>query len=151
MTFRYSPLGGRAIGNVSKREFDFAKIGTPIRRLTTNTIKVTHRGIDFVERHLTRFPPDKANQAMVKRLRTIADGKLQSTPPDLNFYAHELRENVRYKLLGYSTGQPQDISERHALWNNAHSATLEDYRIKENRDSLNNPLYHPDAAKYIPG
>ena len=87
---------------------------------------------------------------MVERLRAIADGKLDPTQQDLNFYAHELRENVRYKLLGYPTGQPQDLAERYQLWNNAHSATLEDYRIKENRDSFNNPLYHPDATKYIP-
>lgn len=87
---------------------------------------------------------------MVERLRAIAVGNIPATRQDLNFYAHELRERVRYKLLGYPEGQPADFGEMRALWNNAHSSTLEDYCIKEDSRSLtNNPLYHPDAAKHF--
>jgi len=143
-------LGGRPVGDVSRREFDPDKIGTPIRKLTVTNIKVTPRGIDFVEQHVSRFGKDKANEVMVKRLRAVAAGDIQATGQDLNFYAHELRERVRYKLLGFTEGQPADFDEMRAVWNNAHSSTLEDYGIKEDSRSLtNNPLYHPDAAKYF--
>lgn len=143
-------LGGRIVGKVSHREFDPDKIGTRIRKLTTENIKLTHRGIDFVEQHVSRFGEDIANKVMVKRLRDITDSKIQATPQDLNFYAHELRERVRYKLLGYPEGQPTDFDARRELWNNAHTATLEDYGIKENSTSLtSNPLYHPEAAKHF--
>ncbi len=143
-------IGGRIVGRVSRREFDPDKIGTRIRNLTTENIKVTHRGTDFVERHVSRFGEDSANKVMVKRLRDITDSKIQATPQDLSFYVHELRERVRYKLLGFPEGQPADFDARRELWNNAHTATLEDYGIRENSTSLtNNPLYHPDAAKHF--
>ena len=89
------------------------------------------RGVDYVERHVARFGEDELNKAMVQRLREIADGTREATPTDLNFYTHELRESVRYRKLGWKTGQPLDRDEAYRLWNNAHTATLEDYRIKE--------------------
>ncbi len=144
-----NPVGGRAVGEVSHRDYDPDKIGIPIRNLSTKNIKVTHRGIDFVEKHLSRFGSNKPNEVMVQRLRKIADGKIQATQQDLNFYAHELRESVRYKKLGYPTGQPKG-DEARELWNNAHTPTLEEYRIRENNSSLtDNPLYHSDATKFF--
>jgi len=37
------------------------------------------------------------------------------------------------------TGRPDDNIEAYDLWNNTHTATLEDYRI------TGDELYHPDA------
>ena len=133
------PLGGR--GPNSGREFDPSKAGGPIRQLSTDKIKITDRGIDFVERHLERFGPDPANQAMVQRLRDIASGKIKPTQTDLNFYSHELRESIRYKKLGFPSGQPECVDEAYDLWNNAHTGTLEDYRLREGPGVL----YHPSA------
>ncbi len=133
------PLGAR--GPISDREFDPANAGGPIRQLTTDKIRITDRGIDYAERHLSRFGPDAANEGMVQRLRDIAAGKLKPTQADLNFYSHELRESIRYKRLGFLNGQPLDADAAYDLWNNAHTATLEDYLLKEGRGVL----YHPSV------
>lgn len=133
-----SPRG--ATGPHSGREFDPAAAGGPVRQLTTDRIKITNRGIDAVERHIARFGPDEANQTMIQRLRDIAGGRLQVTQADRNFYSHELRESVRYRRLGWRDGQPADPDAARTLWNNAHTATLEDYRLREGPGVL----YHPD-------
>ncbi len=143
------PAGGRTVGESSGRAFDPESIGTPVRKLSTANIKVTPRGVDYVAQHLSRFGADKPNAVMVERLRRIAAGEMPATRQDLNFYAHELRENVRYKRLGHPQGEPKNREEARVLWNNAHTATLEEYGLRENRDALNNPLYHPEAAQYI--
>ncbi len=124
-----TPLGGR--GPISGREFDLSNAGGPIRQLTTDRLKITNRGIDYAEQHLARFGPDPANQGMVQRLRDIASGKLKPTQTDLNFYSHELRESIRYKQLGFPSGQPSGVDAAYDLWNNAHTATLEDYLLRE--------------------
>ena len=82
------------------------------------------------------------NRLAVQRLRDIAAGRLESTPFDLNFYSHELREFVRYRRLGWPTGQP--VGEAgNILWNNAHTATLKDYGLLNDwRD-----LYHPSTME----
>lgn len=105
-------------------------------------MQITHDGIDVVDQHLSRFDQSDANDFMVTRLRQIADGNLDPAQEDLNFYTHEMREYQRYTNLGWESGQPPG-EEGYELWNNAHTATLEDYKIQVTRDS--NPLYHPDA------
>jgi len=136
-----SPLGAR--GPISGRDFDPANAGGPIRQLTTNRIKITNRGIDYAEQHLARFGPDPANQGMVQRLRDIASGKLQPTQADVNFYSHELRESSRYKNLGFPSGQPLGVDAAYDLWNNAHTATLEDYLLREGPGVLYHPSMNP--------
>lgn len=135
------PLGAR--GPVSGRGFDPANAGGEVRNLTTDRIRVTPRGVDYAERHLARFGPDGPNQAMIHRLRDIADGKLRPTQADINFYSHELRESVRYRNLGYRTGQPLDGDAAYGLWNNADTATLEDYGLREGPGVL----YHPSSGR----
>ena len=127
-----------ARGPVSGRPFDPTKAGGPIRSLSTEGVKVTPKGIQAVEAHIARFGPDAPNAAMVDRLKRIAAGELEATAADLNFYTHELRESVRYRQLGYRTGDPG-----YDVWNNAHTATLEEYGINEL--AIPDPLYHPDA------
>ncbi len=135
------PLGGR--GPISGRQFDPAAAGGPIRQLTTGRIKITNQGIDVVEQHVGRFGPDAANQGMIQRLRDIAAGKLQPTQADLNYYSHELREFVRYRQLGWQTGKPADLDAAHELWNNAHTATLEDYGLRDGTGVLYHPSVEP--------
>jgi hypothetical protein len=123
------PLGAR--GPISGREFDPAAAGGPIRQLTTRQATISTRGIDVVEQHVGRFRPDPANHGMIQSLRDIAAGRLQATEADLNFYAHELREFVRYRRLGWGKGQPPDADAAYELWNNAHTATLEEYGLRD--------------------
>ena len=79
---------------------------------------------------------------MVERLRRIAAGEIQPTQADLNFYSHELREYVRYRNLGVPEGaQSLPGKDPYDLWNNAHTATLEDYGLREGPGVL----YHPSA------
>lgn len=81
---------------------------------------------------------------MVERLKNIVAGTLKAQPVDLRFYTHELRELIRYKKLGYPTGQPSDPDEAYELWNNAHTATLEDYQLKEGYGVL----FHPSVEDF---
>lgn len=76
---------------------------------------------------------------MVLRLRDVAGGRMAPEPVDLNFYTHELREFVRYRQLGFRTG----AGGNYELWNNAHTATLADYRL-ESHVGL---LYHPSVLR----
>lgn len=138
------PSGG--FGSVSGREFNPSQAGGPIRNLTTNRVKITERGVGYVRNHLERFGgPFPWNDRMMYRLNSIVEGRIKPTKYDLNFYTHELRESVRYRRLGFKTGGGNDWD----LWNNAHTATLEDYRIIEKINGRYQ-LYHPDAATYLP-
>lgn len=134
---------GTHLGAASGRPFFPDEIGVPIQSLSTERVRITSRGIDVVENHISRFGDDAQNAAQVQRLRDIATGRIQATPADLNFYTHELREFVRYRSLGYKTGLPDDPDIAHRLWNNAHTATLEDYGLKE----APGVLYHPSTYK----
>ncbi len=81
---------------------------------------------------------------MVERLRSIATQTLVAEPVDLRFYTHELREYLRYNKLGYPTGQPTNPDDAYELWNNAHTATLEDYKLKEGFGIL----FHPSVEDF---
>jgi hypothetical protein len=134
-----APKGAR--GPASGRPFNPDKAGGPIVPKTTEGVSISHEGVDQVEKHLSRFGPDEANQKMIQRARDIADGKIEPTQADKNFYTHELDEFERYKKLGWEQGQPSNPDEAYELWNNAHTAALEDYGLKEGPGVL----YHPDA------
>jgi hypothetical protein len=127
-------------GESSRRPFHPNNIGLPIspRQLLSDKVKITETGIDKVKHHLDRFDFDPQNQAQIQRFRDIASGKIEATQVDLNTYTHELREFLRYKKLGYENGVP-DGNEAHTLWNNTHTATLEDYGLTDN------DLYHPST------
>lgn len=77
----------------------------PIRNLNIDRIKITERGIAVIERHLTRFGPHPHNEAMLVRLRRISRREIEATAWDLRFYAHELREFVRMRILGVAPGE----------------------------------------------
>ena len=130
-----------ATGTYSGRPFDPTNAGGPIRNLTTDRIKITNQGVDVVEQHISRFDDYAPNQGMLDRLRRVERGELPPTQADLNYYSHELREYVRYRRQGWRTGVPDDLDARHTLWENAHTATLEDYRLREGPGVL----FHPSV------
>lgn len=138
-----APAGAR--GPTSGREFDPEQAGGPIRNLNTDQIKITEKGASVVAKHTSRFGPDQANEVMQQRLSKIAAGETETTQQDLNYYSHELREYTRYRRLGYETGEPPEEMSRE-VWNNAHTATLEDYRLSSSIEEL----YHPEALQCIP-
>ena len=132
-------------GATSGRPFNPSKAGGKILNLSYQNVKITDKGVALVEAHVRRFNPvGEAELRMVERLRGIATQTLVAEPVDLRFYTHELREYLRYKKLGYPTGQPADPDEAQELWNNAHTATLEDYKLKEGFGVL----FHPSVEEF---
>src|SRR6185295_1034652 len=137
-----------ARGPASGRDYDPEAAGGPVRHLDFSKVKFTTRAIDVVEAHVRRFEGGggEAELAMVARLRQIAAGEIPATNYDRAFYTHELREFVRYRRLGWATGLPLDPDVAGDLWNNTHSATLEDYRIREKLPHGEWALFHPDIV-----
>ncbi|MEG3871025.1 MULTISPECIES: hypothetical protein [unclassified Microcoleus] len=132
-------------GATSGRPFNPYKNGGKILNLSYQNVKNTHQGVGLVESHVRRFNPvGEAELRMVERLRSITTQTLVADPVDLRFYTHELREDLRYKKLGYPTGQPADPDQAYELWNNAHKATLEDYKLKEGFGVL----FHPSVEEF---
>jgi len=132
-------------GAVSGRPFDSSKAGGQILNLSYQNAKITDKGIALVEAHVRRFNPvGKAELRMIERLKSIAAETLVAEPVDLRFYTHELREYLRYKKMGYPIGQPLHPDNAYQLWNNAHTATLEDYKLKEGLGIL----FHPNIEEF---
>ena len=124
-------------GKYSGRDFDPSKAGGEILNLDWKSAKIQSSGIDVVKKHLSRFDHDDANVKMVDRLKKISEGKMKATDYDKRFYTHEIREYERYKALGVKDG----VDPGYDIWNDAHTGTLEDFKI----DELKEPLYHPDV------
>ncbi|CAI9680502.1 hypothetical protein [Elizabethkingia anophelis] len=132
---------GLVEGHYSKRPFNPDKAGGFILDLSWENAEITKDGIDIVKKHLDRFEDVVANRKMIKRLEDIETGKLEITDWDKRFYTHEKREYERYRDLGYENIKHINIPEE--IYNNAHSATLEDYKLFEfDKDNKRN-LYHP--------
>lgn len=129
-----------ARGAASGRQFDPELAGGPIENLTTDGVNITHEGIATVEKHISRFDHDPANDVMIGRLKNIAKGQMPPEQVDLNYYTHECREYQRYCNLGWEAGEPDGVAG-YDMWNNAHTATLEDFKLKDG------DLFHPDALK----
>ncbi|WP_233281696.1 S-type pyocin domain-containing protein [Pseudomonas tructae] len=123
--------GATTVGVHSGRKYNPAKAGGPVRQLDWKSASITSAGIAQVKLHTGRFAPSDANNIMIARLEKILRGELQVTDTDKRFYTHEIRELERYRALGVKDGH-EDLS----VWNDAHTATLEDYGINERTDSL---------------
>ena len=69
---------------------------------------------------------------MLDRLTSIASGAIEPTSYDLNFITHELDEAGRYAQLGFGPESGVDLgsSEMYEVWNDVHTAALEDYGIR---------------------
>ncbi|EHI2599202.1 hypothetical protein J9O05_002540 [Salmonella enterica] len=130
-----------AKGKYSGRDYNSDKAGGPIQDLDWKTATIDREGVDKVKLHTGRFAESDANKIMIDRLEKILKGEMLPTDTDKRFYTHEIRELERYRNLGIKDGIiPNNQGE---VWNNTHTATLEDYKINER----NEPLYTPDAIK----
>ena len=134
-------------GSFSGRDFEPEFAGGELRKLSTEGVKISLLGIAVVRMHVARFGDDPANQHMVDRLESIARNLHPVTAADINFYVHELREFVRYRRLGWKFDAPADADEAHRIWNNTHTATLEEYGIVGRHTTK--LLYHPDAIELM--
>ena len=67
---------------------------------------------------------------------------MEPTSYDLNFYTHELDEAGRYARLGFGPESGVDLGspEMYDVWNDVHTAALEDYGIS------GADLFHPGLA-----
>jgi hypothetical protein len=124
-----------ARGPASGREFDPEAAGGPIRQLEAGTARITSEGVREATAHLQRFTGGGAlegpEQAMLDRLTSIAAGDTKPTSYDLNFYTHELDEAARYARLGLGPESGVDLGSptMYDVWNDVHTAALEDYGI----------------------
>ncbi|HEX7846210.1 MAG TPA: hypothetical protein VF476_10465, partial [Chitinophagaceae bacterium] len=136
------------IGVYSKRAFHPNKAGGPILDLDWRTAKITRQGIATIKKHLSRFEFDSWNERMLQRLEKISNGEMQVTDFDKRFFTHEIREFERYKALGYENTSQSKISDFENVWNDAHTASLEDYKLYEKmiyEEKEIRTLYHPSV------
>lgn len=132
--------GANTKGEHSGRMYNPDKAGGPTQNLDWTTATVTQEGIDLVKLHTSRFDPSDANKIMLDRLEKILSGQISITDIDKRFYTHEIRELERYRALGVADGgKPNDDT----IWNSAHTATLEDYKLKDGF----NLFYTPEAIE----
>jgi hypothetical protein len=134
-----SPFGTH-LGKFSGRPFSPEELGLPMQKLTTNGVEVTPEGVARVKIHTARFGEDFPNAAMIQRLESVLKGEIEPTFYDINYYTHELREFQHYEALGYKTGVPENPDVAYQLWNNTHTATLEEYGLNDSN------LYHPEIS-----
>lgn len=131
---------GSIIGKFSGRRFDPDKCGGPIINAVWQDAVIGKSGIAKVQTHLSRYGDDPENGAMLERLRKINKGQLAATDWDKRFYTHELREYERYQVLGVADG----TDPGREVWNNAHTATLEDFGLSDYTVDGVHTLYHPE-------
>ena len=128
-----------AKGQYSGRDYNTDKAGGPIQNLDWKTATIDRAGVDKVKLHTGRFGASAENAVMIDRLEKILKGELQTTDTDKRYYTHEVRELERYRALGIADGTvPENDYE---VWNNTHTATLEDYRLSSDETLL----YTPEA------
>jgi len=129
------PTGAR--GPASGRDFDPEAAGGPIQQLDARAARITNEGVQEVAAHLQRFTGEGSlhapEQGMLDRLTSIAAGDAEPTSYDLNFFTHELDEARRYAKLGFGPESGVDLgsAEMYEVWNDVHTATLEDYGISD--------------------
>ena len=133
-------------GKYSKRVFDINNCGGKILNLSWKNVNIDKKGIEIVKKHLSRLEYDEWNVRMIERLEKIINKKIPITDFDKRFYTHELREFERYKNLGYENSHFKNIPDE--VWDNAHAATLEDYKLYEKiifEDKEVYSLFHPEV------
>ena len=130
-----SPYEGATVkGKYSGRDFNPEQAGGPILHLDWRTAVITRQGIDLVKLHIARLDQSDANEVMVQRLENILKGALDISDTDQRYYTHEVRELERFRAMGLSDNfMPEEGSPE---WNNAHTATLEDFKLSASESLL---------------
>ena len=67
---------GLVKGKHSRRPFDPAKAGGPIKKLDWRSATITKNGIDDIKKHIGRLHHDPWNDRMMKRLESIEKGDI---------------------------------------------------------------------------
>jgi len=135
-----SPYDGAVVeGEHSGRDFNPEQTGGEVLEGEWEPAIVSQEGIHIVKLHASKFPQSDANDVMIDRLERVLRGELEMTDTDKRFYTHEIREFERFKALGYGDTEMPDPDS--PVWNNVHTATLEDFKLKDD-PSL---LYTPEA------
>ncbi|MCP2076290.1 UNVERIFIED_ORG: putative transcriptional regulator [Pseudomonas lini] len=126
--------GATTKGEHSGRDFNPQQAGGPILELDWRTAMVTQEGLDAVKLHIARLDQSDANVIMIERLERILSGEMNPGDVDKRFYTHETRELERFRAQGLA----DDFipSNGSAEWNNAHTATLEDYKLGSSESLL---------------
>ncbi|WP_341960327.1 S-type pyocin domain-containing protein [Pseudomonas sp. RC10] len=122
--------GANTKGKYSGRMYNPDNAGGPIKNLSWEDAIITQEGIDLIKLHTGRFKESAGNSVMIDRLNKILEGKIESTDVDKRFYTHEIRELERYRALGVKDEVEGNV------WNDAHAATLEDFKLKDDPDLL---------------
>ncbi|MFW9081608.1 S-type pyocin domain-containing protein [Pseudomonas sp. P2757] len=131
--------GGSEDGEHSGRAFNPNETGGPTLNLNWTTALATSEGENIVKLHISKFSASAANKVMINRLERIVRGELEATDTDKRFYTHELREFERFRALGYGDTERPDPDS--PVWNNVHTATLEDFQLADDASLL----YTPEA------
>ncbi|WP_426202475.1 S-type pyocin domain-containing protein [Pseudomonas sp. TWP3-1] len=131
--------GGSEDGEHSGRAFNPNDTGGPTLNLNWTTALATSEGENIVKLHISKFSASAANKVMIDRLERIVRGELEATDTDKRFYTHELREFERFRALGYGDTERPDPDS--PVWNNVHTATLEDFQLADDASLL----YTPEA------
>ncbi|WP_408599768.1 S-type pyocin domain-containing protein [Pseudomonas sp. PLMAX] len=135
-----TPYEGAIVeGENSGRDFNPQESGGPITDIEWASASASQEGVIIVKLHTSKFLQSDANDVMIDRLERILRGELEMTDTDKRFYTHEIREFERFKALGYGDTEMPDPES--PAWNNVHTATLEDFKLKDD-PSL---LYTPEA------
>lgn len=135
-----SPYDGAVVeGEHSGRDFNPEQTGGEVLESEWEPAIASQEGINIVKLHTSKFPQSDANDVMIDRLERVLRGELEMTDTDKRFYTHEIREFERFKALGYGDTEMPDPDS--PVWNNVHTATLEDFKLKDD-PSL---LYTPEA------
>ena len=132
-------------GPFSGRPFKPETAGGPVENLDYRNVNISREGVDQIKLHTDRFEEFEPNRMMTDRLDRIAKGELEPTDCDRRYYTHELRELQRYRNLDVA----DNADPGYDFWNDAHTATLEDFLIAERDASGNSTLYHPDTWGFI--
>ncbi|MBC3268501.1 S-type pyocin domain-containing protein [Pseudomonas sp. SWRI81] len=126
--------GATVKGKYSGRGFNPEQVGGPILDLDWRTATITRSGIDAVKLHIARLDQSDANEIMIQRLERILSGDRELTDTDLRYYTHEIREFERFREMGLVDSFKPD--KESPLWNNAHTATLEDFKLRDDESLL---------------
>jgi hypothetical protein len=126
-------------GEHSGRNFNPEQTGGEISDMKWEPATASQEGVHIMKVHISKFAQSDANDVMIDRLEQILRGELEMTDTDKRFYTHEIREFERFKALGFGDTEMPDPDS--PVWNNVHTATLEDFKLKDD-PSL---LYTPDA------
>ncbi|MDE1167329.1 MAG: S-type pyocin domain-containing protein [Pseudomonas sp.] len=137
--------GADTKGEYSGRLFNPDKAGGAIQSLDWKQASITKEGIDLVVLHISRFSNSADNVVMIDRLNKILAGNLAASDTDLRYYTHEIRELERYRNLGVKDRTDPSETDDGETWNNAHAATLEDYKLQDNPDLF----YTPEASEAL--